>query len=95
MYSSELSSKASSSAPDRHRQSQSVLQHRHALLVVGVVKPRLTSELHVGYNDLLTDAGECVLVFKQMFVVWPFTDGRQELDGVAHKLQTTKTLSRQ
>ena len=35
---------------------------------------QLTSELHVGKDDLLTNAGESVLVLKQMFVVWPLTD---------------------
>lgn len=37
-------------------------------------KHRLTPELHVGHNDLLTDAGEDILVLKQMLVVRPFAD---------------------
>ena len=37
-------------------------------------KRLLTSELHVGHNDLLTNASECILVLKQMLVVRPFTD---------------------
>lgn len=47
---------------------------------------QLTSELHIGHNDLLTDTGECVLVLKQMLVVGPFTHRCQELNSIAHKL---------
>lgn len=53
----------------------------------------LTSELHVGHNDLLTNASESILVFKQMLVVWPFTDRSQELDGIAYKLQRRRGVS--
>lgn len=45
-----------------------------------------TSELHVRDDDLFTDAGECILIFKQMLVVWPLTHRCQELDSIAHQL---------
>lgn len=47
----------------------------------------LTSELHVGNNDLLADARERVLGLKQLLVVGPLADRRQELDGVANQLK--------
>lgn len=47
----------------------------------------LTSELHVGDNDLLADARERVLVLKQPLVVGPLADRRQELDGIADQLK--------
>lgn len=47
----------------------------------------LTSELHVGNNDLLADARERVLVLKQPLVVGPLADRRQELDGIADQLK--------
>lgn len=43
-----------------------------------------TSEFHVGDDDLFADAGECVLILKQMLVVGPLTHRCQELDGIAH-----------
>lgn len=45
-----------------------------------------TSELHVGDDDLFTDAGESILIFKQMLIVWPLTHRSQELYGVTHEL---------
>lgn len=46
-----------------------------------------TSKLHVGYDDLLTDAGENILVLEEMFIVWSLTHRCQKLDCIAHKLQ--------
>lgn len=45
-----------------------------------------TSEFHVGDDDLFADAGERVLIFKQILVVWPLAHRCQELDGIAHQL---------
>lgn len=44
---------------------------------------RLTSELHVGNDNLLTNACERVLVLKQVLVVCPLADRSQKLDGIA------------
>lgn len=109
MYSSELSSKASSSAPNGALQeiwSVSLITEKHVCVQVSralnqpaayntykcnkmtqSTKQLLTSKLHVGHNDLLTNASECILVFKKMLVVRPFTDWSQELDGIAYKLK--------
>lgn len=54
-----------------------------------MVTVSLTSELHVGNNDLLADARERVLVLKQLLVVGPLADRCQELDGVADQLKQT------
>lgn len=53
------------------------------------IEDQHTSELHVGNDDFLTDTGENILVFKEMFIVRPLTHWRQKLDSIAHKLQQT------
>lgn len=81
MYSSELSSKASSSAPNVALQTVwsarvsfqagRILNQQTTSVNISMwntptlrTKHLLTSELHVGHNDLLTNASECILVLK-------------------------------
>ncbi len=98
MYSSALSSNASSSAPVFIQLSIYNMENPSRLFVPlhQLLKYKSltitnwhTSKLHVGYDDLLTDAGENILVFKEMLIVRPLTHWCQKLDSIAHKLQQT------
>lgn len=61
-----------------------LLLHLPLKAIASPMPTPLTPELHVGNDDLLTDAGQRILVLKQMLVVWPFTHRGKELDSIAY-----------
>lgn len=47
----------------------------------------LTSEMHVGQDDLLTDPRKNLFILKQTLAVVTLSHGTQELDRMTHHLQ--------
>ena len=51
----------------------------------------ITSELHVGYDDLFADARQRVWILKEVLVVFTVSYRGQELNGVTDQLKGDKT----